>query len=60
MCFSDSDDFFDTPLEYTQTIFMEIQHFCACGDTIMHTTYKPQPRGEHHHHHSNSEKAAPF
>ena len=43
MYFSDSDDHFDTPLDYTQTIFMEIQHFCICGDTTMHTTSKPQP-----------------
>ena len=28
MCFSDSDDHFDTPLHYTETIFMGIPHFC--------------------------------
>ena len=33
MCFSDSDDRFDTPLDYTWTIFMEIQHFRACITT---------------------------
>ena len=35
MCFSDSDYYFDTPLHYTETIFMEIQHFHACGDTTI-------------------------
>ena len=42
MCFLDSDNRFDIPLDYTQTIFMEIQHFCALGDTTMHTTSQPK------------------
>ena len=43
MCFSDSDDRFDTPLDYTQTIFMEIQLFRACI-TTSHTACKPELR----------------
>ena len=34
-CFLDSDNGFDTPLHYTETIFMEIQHFHSCGDTTI-------------------------
>ena len=41
MCFSDSVDHFDIPLDYTQTILMEIQHFHACI-TTMRTSCKPQ------------------
>ena len=35
--FSDWDKSFDTPLDYTKTIFMEVLHFLACGDTTRHT-----------------------
>ena len=59
MCFSDSDDPFDTPLDYTQTIFMEIQHFRACI-TTMYTACKPQLRVEHQQQQSNPEEASPF
>ena len=59
MCFSDSDHPFDTLLDYTQTIFMKVQHFCACI-TTMHTACKPQFRVEHQQQQSNPEEAAPF
>ena len=52
MSFSDSDDRFDTPLDYTRTIFMEMQHFRACI-TTSHTACKHQQQQ------SNPEKAAP-
>ena len=58
MCVSESDDCFDTPLDYTQTILMEIQHFHACI-TTMHTACKPELRVEHQQQQSNPEGAAP-
>ena len=58
MCLSNSDYHFDTPLHYTETIFMEIQHFCACGDTtIQHAN---QSSEWHQQQQSNPEEAAPF
>ena len=55
MCFSGSDDRFDTPHDYTQTIFMEIPHF-RMGIEVM-TVWKKllanarigSSRGGHHH-----------
>ena len=59
MCFSDSDDRFDTPLDYTQTISIEIQNFRTCI-TTRHTACKPQLRVELQQQQSNSEDTAPF
>ena len=58
MCFSGSDDRFDTPHDYTQTIFMEIPHFRACI-TTSHTACKPELRAQHQQQRYNLEKAAP-
>ena len=56
MCFSD--DRFDTLLDYTWTILMEIQHFRA-SVTTMHTACTPKLKVEHQRQQSNPEKAAP-
>ena len=63
MCFSGSDDSFDTPHDYTQTIFMEISHF-RMGIEVM-TVWKKllanarigSSRGGHHH--QSSKQASP-
>ena len=54
MCFSCSDDRFDTPHYYTQTIFMEIPHFrmgievMTIWEKLLTNAHNSSLRGGHH------------